>query len=177
MKTSILINNIKYEYRLAKKSDIDQVMEVIEDGRETLRLQGNGQWQDGYPNTDDLINDINNNSLYVIYNSERIVGVLALIVGDPEYPYLETGEWLSNQEFLVMHRCAIKKQYQHIGLGHFLFQVFEEVGQTMSLHSLRIDTHEFNYPMRHLLESSKFTYCGTIILKPNKHRVVYEKII
>lgn len=52
-------------YRKAILSDLDQVMEAVEDSREVLRLQGNGQWQDGYPNRNDFINDINNGRLFV----------------------------------------------------------------------------------------------------------------
>ena len=42
-------------YRKAILSDLDQVMEAVEDSREVLRLQGNGQWQDGYPNRNDFL--------------------------------------------------------------------------------------------------------------------------
>ncbi len=177
MKTSKVINGIKYQYRLVTKSDIDMVMPVIESGRETLKAQGNGQWQDGYPSRFDLLNDIKNKNLYVIYNNKKFVGVLALIIGDNDYSNLIRGKWLSNGEFLVMHRCAILKEYQGIGLGYYLFDIFKEVGLNKNIHSLRIDTHEYNNPMRHLIERNGFTYCGNVILTGNKERVVYEKLI
>ena len=169
-------NNL-YSYRKAKLNDIDEVMLVIEDGREVLKHQNGGQWQNGYPSKDDLLLDIKNEDLYVIIHKDLIVGVLALIEGDIEYPFLETGKWLSDLPFLVMHRCAIKKEYQRNGLGYFLFQIFEEVALKKGIHSLRIDTHKNNYIMTHILDKCGFIKCGTIILKPNKHRLVYEKIV
>lgn len=177
MKTYKEIDGKTYTYRIALKEDIIQVMEVIEDGREELKKQGNGQWQFGYPNRDNLLSDIENGNLYVIDNGERIVGVLAIVEGDPEYPFLESGSWLSDYPFLVMHRCAVKKEYHHKGLGMFLFEIFEEVGKEKNFHSLRLDTHEKNPIMNHLLIASGFTDCGTIILKPDKHRHVFEKLI
>ena len=57
-------------YRLAVLEDIDVVMEIIEDGRAFLATQNSGQWQDGYPNRDNLINDIGNNNLYVVLDDE-----------------------------------------------------------------------------------------------------------
>ena len=37
-------------FRRAVIEDIDQVMIAVEDARDFLKEQGNGQWQDGYPN-------------------------------------------------------------------------------------------------------------------------------
>ncbi|MBQ7250228.1 MAG: hypothetical protein IJS37_02670 [Bacilli bacterium] len=68
-------------YRKAALEDIDQVMVAIEDARDLLRLQGNGQWQDGYPNRDDLLNDISKGRLFVIPDPDQpavIVGLCAL---------------------------------------------------------------------------------------------------
>ena len=171
------VDNKIFRYRLAKKEDIDQVMEVIEDGRLNLKLQGHGQWQNGYPNQDTLLNDINNQNLYVICHQDLIVGVLAIIYLDKEYPFVEAGAWASDYNYFVMHRCAVRKEYYHLGLGHFLFQIFEEVAKENGIHSLRIDTHQGNYAMRHILEKNGFVCCGTIILDPNKHRVIYEKVL
>lgn len=42
-------------YRTASLDDIDDVMKAIEDSRKLLKEQGNGQWQDGYPNREDLL--------------------------------------------------------------------------------------------------------------------------
>ena len=36
---------MKYQYRLGRLEDINEVMEVIEDGRQLLKEEGNGQWQ------------------------------------------------------------------------------------------------------------------------------------
>ena len=58
-KYQILLDSMERYYRKANIDDIDQIMEAVEDSREVLRLQGNGQWQDGYPNKNDYINDIN----------------------------------------------------------------------------------------------------------------------
>ena len=44
-------------------------------------------------------------------------------------------------------------------------------------HSLKIETHESNAIMRHLIELYGFDYCGRVILTPNKDRMVFEKII
>ena len=166
-------------YRKATLEDLDQVMEAVEYSRFLLKLQGNGQWQDGYPNKNDFINDINNGRLFVTYdkNPKEIIGVCALTYREEDYHHLYEGEWLTDLPYMVMHRVAIKKEYQGKGYGKKLFEVFIEQAKLEGYKSLRIDTHEGNVVMRHIIESFDFVYCGKAILTPNKDRMVFEKVI
>lgn len=166
-------------YRKATLSDLDQVMEAVEDSREVLRLQGNGQWQDGYPNRNDFINDINNGRLFVTYldDPNEIVGVCAITYREEDYHHLYEGKWLTDLPYVVMHRVAIKKKYKGKGLGKKLFEVFIDVAKKEGYRSLRIDTHEGNLPMRHIITSFGFIYCGKAILTPDKDRMVFEKVL
>ena len=142
-------------YRKAKFEDLDQIMEAVEDSREVLRLQGNGQWQDGYPNKDDFIDDINNGRLFVTFDKDpnEIVGVCALTYREEDYHHLYEGKWLTELPYIVMHRVAIKKKYKGRGYGKRLFELFIEQAKVEGYRSLRIDTHEGNAVMRHLIES------------------------
>ena len=165
-------------YRKAKLEDLDQIMVAVEDSREVLRLQGNGQWQDGYPNKDDFINDINNGHLYVVLNeNKQVVGTCALTYREEDYHHLYEGKWLTDLPYIVMHRVALKKEYHNQGYGRKLFEVFIEQAKIQGYRSLRIDTHAGNAIMRHLIESFNFVYCGKAILTPNKDRMVYERVL
>ena len=166
-------------YRKATLEDLPQVMEAVEDSREVLRLQGNGQWQDGYPNKDDFVNDIKNGRLFVTYDNDpnEVIGVCALTYREEDYHHLYEGEWLTDLPYMVMHRVAIKKKYKGKGLGKKLFEVFIEQAKLEGYKSLRIDTHEGNAIMRHIITSFGFVYCGKAILTPDKDRMVFEKVL
>lgn len=171
---------MKNYYRQATLNDIDQIMVAVEDAREFLKMQGNGQWQDGYPNKDDFINDINNKRLFVVFdenNPNIIAGVCAITYREEDYHHLYEGKWLTDLPYLVMHRVAVKKEYRGKGYGKKLFNVFIEQGKIEGYRSLRIDTHAGNSLMRHLITSFDFTYCGRAILTPNKDRMVFERVL
>lgn len=171
---------MKLNYRKAVIDDIDQVMVAVEDAREFLKEQGNGQWQDGYPNRDDFIHDIKSGRLFVVLDDDSpdiIVGCVAFTYREEEYHHLYEGKWLSEREYMVMHRVAVKKEYRSLGYGKKLFEVFIKQATLEGYRSLRIDTHEKNSVMRHIIESFGFIYCGKVILTPNKDRVVYEKLL
>ncbi len=166
------------KYRLATLKDINVVMEIIEDGRSFLATQNSGQWQDGYPNRDDFLKDIDNQNLYVVLSPENIVvGVCALTYHEGDYDHLYEGKWLTNLPYMVMHRIAVKKECRSMGYGKALFEVFIEVAKSKGYHSLRIDTHENNVRMRSIIKEFGFVFCGKAILTPNKDRMVFEKVI
>lgn len=168
------------KYRKATLKDLDQVMIAVEDARAFLKEQGNGQWQDGYPNINDFVNDINNNRLFVVSDdndSSIIVGVCALTYREEDYHHLYEGEWLTDLPYMVMHRVAVRKEYRHQGYGKKLFEVFIKQAELEGYHSLRIDTHSGNLVMRNIITFFGFSYCGKAILTPNKDRMVFEKVI
>ena len=169
---------MKYNYRKAILTDIDEIMIAVEDARRLLKEEGNGQWQFGYPSRDDFINDINNKELYVVLTPDGEIASVCAITGYEEaYMHMYEGTWLTDYEYLVMHRVAVKEKYRGLGYGKALFEVFIEVGKSKGIKSLRIDTHKNNSLLIHLFDLYGFKYCGKAILPPNKDRVMYEKVI
>ena len=175
--SSYIEKRMNLNYRLASLEDIDEVMTIIEDGRAFLSTQNSGQWQDGYPNRDTLLNDIKQGNLYVVLKDKDIAGVCALTYHEDDYDHLYEGKWLTDYPYMVMHRIAVKKEYRSLGYGKKLFEVFIDVTSKKGYHSLRIDTHENNIRMRKLMDDYGFVYCGKAILTPNKDRMVFEKVI
>ena len=168
-----------FRYRKTTIDDLNDVMEAIEDSRAVLKLQNTGQWQDGFPNKDMVIKDIENGQSYVFLdNQDQIIGTCAITDFDQNYVHLFEGKWLSDYPYMVLHRVAIKKDYKGNGFGHLFFKLFELVARENNRRSLKVDTHEGNFIMRHLLEKEGFVYCGkTLLIENNKPRVVYEKVL
>ena len=167
-------------YRRARLEEIDQIMEAVEYSREVLRLQGNGQWQDGYPTRDDFVDDIKKRHLYVvptIGEPDTVAGVMAMTYYEEPYHHLYEGEWLSDLPYVVMHRVALKKEFQGQGYGKLLFKAFIEQASKEGFRSLRIDTHEGNAVMRHLIAKAGMSLCGRVVLPPNKDRMVFELVL
>lgn len=165
-------------YRKAELRDLSRVMEIIEDGRAFLKPQAGGQWQDGYPNEETLREDIELGQLYAALDpSGEIAAVAAFTYYEKDYDALYEGHWLTDRPYMVLHRIAVKSSLRGNGYGNTLFQIFEHVAKDQGYTSLRIDTHENNVVMRHLLERNGYIYCGRAILTPNKDRMVFEKVL
>ena len=126
------------------------------------------QWEDGYPQTNILIDDIKNGNSYVIEENGRVFGVFSLIFGkDPTYTTID-GSWLNNYPYATIHRIASDGTHKHI-FKTAIDYAFKFISD------LRIDTHEDNIIMHHLLNEYGFTKCGVIHLSFGDPRIAYHK--
>lgn len=168
---------INMEFRKSRVEDIPEMMKIINQAQEYFKSKGINQWQDGYPNEDNLINDIEEDESYVMLLEGRIVATTAISFrGESTYDKIYNGEWLSNGKYGVVHRVAISNEFKGQGLSHKIMEFSEEKCKECGLRSIKIDTHEENFVMRGLLEKNGFKYCGVILLDDGAERVAYEKI-
>ena len=164
--------------RLAQKKDIDRIMQIIADARESIGRLGIDQWQYGYPTRDIVKEDILLERSFVVLENDEICATFALMLhGEPTYKKIYCGAWNSDGEYLALHRIAIESQHRGKGIAEQIIAFLLEFGNDNGYSSVRVDTHEGNLPMRKMLEKNGFEYCGTIHLLDGQPRVAYEKLI
>lgn len=167
--------------RLSKIEDIPKIMIVINDAKSYLAAQNIDQWQNGYPNTAQVENDIKKGESYVLVNDENLVLATAMFTlrKEPTYKKVIEGNWLVSEEEIygVIHRMAIKKEYRKFGLATLLFNEFHQQLKVKDIQSLKIDTHEDNLGMQSLLKKLGYVYCGIIYTNYNAKRLAFEKIV
>ena len=156
--------------RKATCNDLENIEKVFDYARSFMRKTGNlNQWSRGYPQREILENDIKSNQLYVFDNDGEIDGVFVFFLGDdPTYSYIE-GSWISQTPYGVFHRVA------NGGKLKGMLSKMIEFAKDKTTH-LRIDTHEDNLVMQHVLEKNGFTKCGIIYLENGDPRLAYEKL-
>ena len=99
---------------------------------------------------------------------KSVVAYFALLPSpEPTYDRIE-GAWLTDEPYGVIHRMASYPQV------HGIFAAIIDFAAARYAH-LRIDTHQDNRIMRHLIEKHGFTYCGIIWLEDGAERLAYER--
>lgn len=155
-------------------NDLPEVIEIINQAKLYFKNEGIDQWQDGYPNEDSIINDINQNEAYVLEDNGKILATTMISINiEPTYNYIE-GNWLQNDKYMVIHRIAIHNDQKGKGLAKIIID--EALKLNPDIHSIRIDTHDDNLSMQRFLIKYGFTYCGTIYLENKSTRRAYEKV-
>lgn len=159
--------------RKTEDHDITQVLEIYEFSRGIMRSDGNfKQWSNGYPNEESLRKDISCGVSYVITDdSGAVVASFAFIPGkDVTYSKIYGGEWLDDTKpYGTIHRLGSRPEVHGIAQACFDWCFLQ-------IPNLRIDTHEDNRIMQHVILKAGFRYCGIIHLLNGDPRLAYQKI-
>lgn len=164
--------------RKSKKDDLKYIIEIINEAKEFLKESKIDQWQQGYPNEEVILRDIENQHSYVLEDDNKIIGTVALSFDKEEtYDLIYDGKWISNNEYAVIHRIAASKKCNIKGIGTEIIKNIEKICIDKGIENIKIDTHEKNLVMQKLLEKNNFKYCGVIYLEDKAKRIAFEKVI
>ena len=159
------------QIRKATKDDLNTILDIYAFAREFMKKNNNStQWGSSHPKEELLKDDINKGILYVVTLNNQVHGVFAFIIGeDPTYINIENGKWLLSNTYGTIHRIASDGKIK----GIFSFVVKYCYSR---IPHLRIDTHEDNKIMQHLILKEGFKYCGIIHVNDGSSRLAYERI-
>lgn len=159
-----------YRIRKAVAEDLPRIEDVYETARQFMRANGNhSQWDAQDAPELRSREDIEAGWLYVL-EDEEIHAVFVFWKGkDPLYAVIEQGQWKSEEKYGVVHRVASDGTVRNV-----LGQVMEFCKSQIA--HLRIDTHEDNKVMQHVLEKNGFQRCGIIYVNDGTPRIAYELV-
>lgn len=163
-------------FRKAEVADADAIWEILQQAIERRRIDGSRQWQDGYPNLATVQTDIGNGWGFVLEDDTGIIAYSALIKNDePAYDNIN-GAWLTNGDFLVVHRVAVGDTVAGKGIATRLFKAIEQYAVAQHMPSIKVDTNFDNPAMLRILEKLGYIYCGEVILM-GAPRNAFEKVL
>ena len=160
------------DIRIAHDEDLAEVMAVLAAAKGIMRASGNdGQWVNGYPSEEVILEDIAKGNGFVVLEDGRIVGYFAFIASpEPTYARIYNGAWLNDSlAYHVVHRIG---SYPEV---HGVFKTVMDWCFERDP-NIRIDTHRDNRIMQHCISSYGFTYCGIIYLDSGDERLAYQLI-
>jgi GNAT superfamily N-acetyltransferase len=162
--------------RLAILSDANTIWEILQAAILQRKNDGSTQWQNGYPNEQTVLNDIQNGFGYVVEENGLIIAYAAIIFDiEPAYEDIK-GAWLSNQKYAVVHRVATAAALKGKGIATQLFLLIEKLAISKQTYSIKVDTNFDNVPMLKILDNLNYTYCGEIFFSGSS-RMAYEKLL
>lgn len=161
------------EIRKAGREDIDTLMSLFARAREYMVSYGNThQWSEyGWPPREVIERDVASGDSYVIVEGKEILATFYFVHGEhvePCYDAIHDGYWEEDVPYGVIHRIASSGKKK----GMLAFAIEFALARCPCL---RMDTHEANLPMRHLMEKLGFAYRGIIYVKQDKApRLAFE---
>jgi GNAT superfamily N-acetyltransferase len=167
---------MNYNFKKADITDIPEIWAILQQAIIRRKNDGSDQWQDGYPNPEILINDIEKEYGYVLTKDETTIGYCAVVVNyEPEYYKIE-GKWLTNSDFVVIHRLALSENYLGKNLSKMMIEFVEDIAKSNDIHSIKVDTNHDNFAMLKIFKKLGFTFCGIVHFRGSP-RLAYEKVL
>ncbi len=167
---------MKMEFRKATEKDCARAWEIIQHAKALMASEGRKQWTEAYPAIGNIESDIANGDAYVLCIDDVPMGYGAVIfTGEPAYEQIGEG-WLSNGDYVVVHRLAVADEARGKGLAQRYFNEVSSLALSKGIRSFKVDTNFDNKAMLHILEKSGFTYCGEIVY-PQGCRLAFEKLL
>ena len=162
--------------RKAQIPEAEIIWQILQQAIERRRKDGSNQWQDGYPNQEVVKTDISLGKGYVLEIDNAIAAYAALVFNDePAYKEI-IGDWLTIDDFLVIHRVAVSDDFLGKGIAVLLFQKLEKFAMENQVFSIKVDTNFDNLAMLHILEKLNYQYCGEVYFRGGA-RKAFEKVL
>ena len=116
------------ELRLSEIKDIENIIKIINKGKEKLKNENIDQWQGEYPNKDVIMEDIEKGYSYVLELDGEIIGTAAVSLdGEETYNKIYEGKWISEEPYGVVHRFCVNLDLKLERKGSKLFNKIEEL--------------------------------------------------
>ena len=159
---------MEYSVRNAQMSDLPVIEAVYARARQFMAETGNpNQWGKTSPPTGQLVEDIEKGTLYVLTNETGIHGVFYFALGaDSTYAEIYEGSWGIDAPYGTIHRIASD------GSGGVFSAALAFCKGIIS--HIRIDTHQDNKVMQHVVEKHGFRRRGIIYIADGSPRIAYE---
>lgn len=161
---------MEYVVRKAMPEELDRIEQIYAYARSFMKETGNpDQWGNHHPPHDQLVQDIQEGTLFVVAQEDSIHGVFYFYIGaDPTYSVMEDGCWRSDSPYGTIHRIAGD------GSGGILKTAVRFALQQID--HIRIDTHHDNHVMQNALQRVGFSRRGIIYLANGDPRIAYDLV-
>ena len=163
--------------RRATHEDIDSIMAIVRSAQLSLAELGIDQWQDGYPEREVILADIDQGIGYVECDERDVPqGYVAIVFdGEPAYEQIAVSDWHTANQYVVVHRICVSDGARRRGTALRLMRYAADLAMQMGIYAMRIDTHEGNVRMLAMLTKLGFEYCGKVVYEQSGERVAYDR--
>lgn len=166
----------KIEFREAEVQEAAEIWQILQAAIQRRKEDGSKQWQNGYPNIETVLNDIAQHKGFVLYTGTEIIAYGALSCNDePAYEAIE-GKWLSQGDYVVIHRVAVAEKFLKQGFAKRILLEAEKWAADKKIQSIKMDTNFDNAAMLRIVDQLGYKYCGTVMMN-GAERKAFEKII
>ena len=147
------------EILIAKPEDLIEVLFLIRQCVKDMNARGMKHWNSSYPSNDDIIKDLDNNSIFLVKDKGVCLGMMTINEVEPdEYKCIKWAD--NNSRILYMKRLAVHPLWQDHGIDKMLVDYAQKFAGDKGYQYVRLDTLSSNTAETKLFMSNEFTEVG-----------------
>ena len=163
--------------RKANKTDLGNIMLMYKSCVKGMLANDIDQWDDTYPNSEIISQDLEVMTYYVVEIRGTIIGGIN-IDQNQDKTYLTINWEDKTNQFLVVHRLGVREDFWNKKIGRYLMLFTEKLVIERGLKSIRLDTYSGNPKAIKFYKKLNYSQLGHVYLKEGKNEYYcFEKII
>jgi len=128
---------------LAHINQLNEIIDIFRECKKNMENENIFQWTDNYPNTNHILQNINDGSLFSLTQGDKCVGVIT--IDNFESPEYKSINWQDkNGKILVIHRLAVHPLSQKQGFAKEIMDFAENFAFNNGFTSIRLDAFRGN---------------------------------
>ena len=162
-------------FRLAEPFDLDKIFQVFESAIKNMISQNILQWDEIYPQKDDLREDILKKELYIGILDKEIASVYVL--NDECDEQYKNGNWkYPDASYKIVHRLCVDPRFQNRGVGRETVKHIEEVVREMGIQSIRLDAFTENPFSLRMYKKAEYNIVGHADWRKGRFYLMEKKL-
>src|SRR5699024_10873330 len=139
--------------RKAAVQDLPYILKIKEKVVPIMRASGNDQWSDKYPDGEKFREDLEDGSLYVCEENDRIKS-FSVVNNKHTYQYDNIPWELTRAESRALHRMAVDPEFQGQGIASRMMKSIEALLIAEGIKGIHTDTSLENKKMQYQFEKN-----------------------
>lgn len=156
-----------------KTHEVDTILALTRACGKHMRENGIDQWDENYPDRENLLKDLETETLFAYREADIILGIVVLNEAqDEEYREIK---WSTNDNDrnIVVHRLAVLPEHQGKGIARKIMDFTEEYASNNAYDAIRLDTFSQNPRNQRFYTNRGYTDLGAVYLKYKKEHPYY----
>ncbi len=159
----------------AKYHNLDAIMDLIRSVIDHMRSRGIDQWDEVYPSSTKILDDITQQTGYIGMHGHQMVGYMVLnTIQAPEY--MGCAWTLDDTQPLVIHRLCVHAQHQGKGYATKLVRWAEQFAIQGNFRSIKLDAFVQNPTALYIYEKLGYQKVGSVNFRKGVF-YYYEKVL
>ncbi len=130
-------------YTQSMSQEREEIATLFEAAKTDMAEKGINQWDEIYPNINDINDDINKNQMYTVRMGNKLAGVY--VINEESDNAYKFGTWTDTEgKYVVIHRLCVVPEFQNTGIATKIMEHIEAEQKKLGVTSIRLDVFSKN---------------------------------